>query len=142
MLLDRHHGLLALMPAAVLAGAALAIGNGLVDLERDAATGRQGIAVTLGRRAGWVTNAILFATVSAMAVLFAPAPTPTEPGDALATVRLVGLPVGVVAIALGALALFAQSPRLRERGWELEAVGVAVAGIAWLAGTAAVGSPG
>ena len=29
----------------------------------------------------------------------------------------------------------ARSPRLRERGWELEAVGVAAVGIAWLAGT-------
>jgi 4-hydroxybenzoate polyprenyltransferase len=134
-------GLLSLVPAAVLAGAALAIANGLVDLERDAVTGRRGIVVALGPRPGWLANAGLFIAVIAMAAVFAPTPpSPFRSGDVLITLRFVGLPVGVVAIVLGALTLLAPSSRLRERGWELEAVGVAAAGIAWLAGTAAVGT--
>jgi len=35
------------------------------------------------------------------------------------------------------MALLASAPGIRERGWELEAIGVALAGIAWLAGVAA-----
>jgi 4-hydroxybenzoate polyprenyltransferase len=136
-------GLLALLPAAILAGAALAIGNGLVDVERDRVTHRRGIAVALGPRAGWLANAGLFAVVIVLAALLAPAPSPSAAGgrDVLAAFRSVGLPVGVVAIGLGVVTLLARSARLRERGWELEAIGVAVAGIAWLAGTAAAARP-
>lgn len=137
-------GLVTLVPAAVLAGTALAIANGLVDVERDAAAGRRGIVVAIGPRAGWLVHAGLLAIVIALAALLAPA-TPVLPGgssDVLGTLRRVGLPVGIVAIALGAIALLARSSGLRERGWELEALGVAAAGVAWLAGTAAASRPG
>ena len=43
-------GLLTLVPTAILAGAALAIANGLVDIERDGRVGRTTIAVRLGLR--------------------------------------------------------------------------------------------
>jgi 4-hydroxybenzoate polyprenyltransferase len=132
-------GLVALVPAAVLAGTALAIGNGLVDVERDAATGRRGIVVAIGSRAGWLVHAGLLAVVIALAVALAPAapPMPVGSSEVLGTFRRVGLPVGIVAIVLGGITLLARSPALRERGWELEAIGVATAGVAWLAGTAA-----
>ncbi len=137
-------GLVTLVPAAVLAGTALALANGLVDVERDRASGRRGIVVALGSRAGWLVHAGLFAIVIALAVTLAPAPAVPTGGstDALGTLRLAGLPLGLVAIALGAAALLARSPAVRERGWELEALGVAVAGVAWLAGTAAASRPG
>ena len=137
-------GLLTLVPAAVLAGTALAIGNGLVDVERDASTGRRGIAVAIGPTAAWLVNVGLFAAVIALAVTLAPvAPAlPGGSGEALGSLRRIGLPVGIVAIALGGIALLARSPRLRERGWELEAIGVAAAGVAWLAGTAAASTQG
>lgn len=133
-------GLVPLVPVAMLAGAALALGNGLVDAERDAATGRRGSVVALGPRVAWLLHAALLAVVVVAAFLLAP-----EGGlgsDVLGALRSVGLPLGTAAILVGAAALLAPSTRLRERGWELEAVGVFAAGIAWLAGTAAVaGSP-
>jgi hypothetical protein len=36
----------------------------------------------------------------------------------------------------------ARRPGLRERGWELEAIGTAIIGLGWLAGTALVESGG
>ena len=128
-------GLLTLLPAALLAGFGLALGNGLVDVERDAASGRQGIVVMVGARMAWVVQCGALGLVVVLAALLAPAaPNATA---VLGTLRSAGVPLGAIAIALGATALRARSAGIRERGWELEAVGVAVAGIAWLAGTAA-----
>ena len=127
-------GLVPLMPAAVLAGFGLALGNGLVDVERDAATGRRGIVVSVGARMAWLLQTGALGLVVLLAALLAPqAPSSVE---VLGTLRSAGVPLGGAAIALGAAALLAPSTDLRERGWELEAVGVAAAGIAWLAGTA------
>jgi len=47
----------------------------------------------------------------------------------------------LAALVVGAAALLLPSATLRERGWELEALGVATAGIAWLAGTATMVTP-
>ena len=146
-------GLITLVPAAVLAGAALAIANGLVDVERDLAGGRRGIVVALGPGPSWLVHAAMLAIVVVLALALAPSPpamsglmssaaSPLRGVDLLATLRFVGLPVGIAAIGLGAVLLRAGSARLRERGWELEALGVAAAGVAWLAGTAAAASQG
>ena len=138
---------LALLPAAFLAGAALMTANGLVDIERDAAGSKRTVAVRLGREAAWGLNASAFAAAVTLALVLAPAPggpSGTATGDAgglataLGLVRLVGLPLGAVLIAAGAILLRATSPAIRERGWELEAAGTAVLGMAWLAGTAAL----
>lgn len=128
-------GLITLVPAAVLAGFGLSLGNGLVDVERDAATGRRGIVVMLGARPAWLVQSASLGLVVLLAGLLAPHATSST--DVLGVVRSAGLPLGGAAIALGGAGLLARSPRLRERGWELEAVGVAAAGVAWLAGTAA-----
>ena len=55
----------------------------------------------------------------------------------LRTLRFGGVLVGLGALILGALALADNRAGIRERGWELQAVGVAGVGIGWLAGTAA-----
>jgi 4-hydroxybenzoate polyprenyltransferase len=128
-------GLVTLVPAAVLAGFGLALGNGLVDVERDAASGRQGIVVSVGPRTAWLVQTAGLGLVVLLAVLLAP--VAAGPLGVLGILRFAGVPLGGLAIALGAAALRARSAGLRERGWELEAVGVAAAGIAWLAGTAA-----
>jgi UbiA prenyltransferase family len=155
-------GLLSLVPAAVLAGGALALANGLVDVERDAGSGRHGIVVRLGFRRAWALQTGLFALVAAMALLIAPgvsalpaggplqepAGGPGSPGsallglEALRLVRLAGIGIGLVLVATGSVALRARGPALRERGWELEAIGVAGVGIGWLAGVAAGGVEG
>lgn len=128
-------GLGSLLPAAVLAGFGLALGNGLVDLERDAATGRRGIVVSVGPRMAWLVQSGALGLVVLLAALLAPSAGSTT--GMLGTLRSAGIPLGAIAIALGASALRARSTGIRERGWELEAVGVAAAGVAWLAGTAA-----
>jgi 4-hydroxybenzoate polyprenyltransferase len=147
-------GMTLLYPAAVGAGAALALANGLVDLERDARSDRPTIAVTLGASRAWLGNVLLLTVVGAMAVVLAPAvsggaagppvgfPTGSALGDAAALrilggLRTWGVALGLAALAVGAVTLRARQPALRERGWELQAVGVGAVGIGWLAGIAA-----
>ena len=141
-------GLLALVPAGLGAGAALALANGLVDLERDARTDRRGAVVALGPKRAWLAHAGLLAAVAGFAVLVAPAvpaggeasagsPSPI-PLEVLQGLRTWAVVAGVAALGLGAVALRAARPGIRERGWELEAVGVAGIGLGWLAGTAAM----
>lgn len=132
-------GLVTLVPAAVLAGFGLALGNGLVDIERDAATGRRGIVVVVGPSLAWLVHAAALGLVVVLAVLLAPLAAGST--GALGTLRSAGVPLGGAVIAIGAVASRARSPRVRERGWELEAVGVGAVGIAWLAGTAASAAP-
>jgi 4-hydroxybenzoate polyprenyltransferase len=147
-------GLLSLIPAAVLAGAGLALANGLVDLDRDTRVGRLAVAVRLGPIRTWSIHAALLAIAAGMAVFVAPAAAP--PGAAggppaagvalslevLRTVRLLGVWVGIALVALGAGALATRRAGVRERGWELEAIGVASIGLGWLAGTAAAAGGG
>jgi 4-hydroxybenzoate polyprenyltransferase len=133
-------GMLALYPLAVLAGAMLALANGLVDLERDARSDRPTAAVLLGWGRAWATHAGLAMVVAVMAVAFAPGEPAIGSGplsaDQLGTVRRWGIWAGVAALGVGALALSARDTGLRERAWELEAAGVAAVGIGWLAGLA------
>ena len=146
-------GMAVLYPAAVGAGAALALANGLVDLERDARSSRPTVVVALGRMRAWLVNVGILAVVAVLAVLVAPAvepgsatgPTPAGPGQGagalfgagLGVLRSWGVGLGIVALAAGAIVLRASSPAIRERGWELQAVGVGAVGIGWLAGIAA-----
>lgn len=133
-------GLIALVPVGVVAGGGLAFANGLVDVERDARSGRGTVTVALGRDRTWLVQTLAIGLAALFAVFLAPtAPAIAAGGslDTLRTLRVAGLALGVPLIAAGAGCLRASRPTLRERGWELEAVGVASLGIGWLAGTAA-----
>jgi len=134
-------GLVTLVPIAVLAGAALLIGNGLVDVERDAIAGKPTTAVRMGRGAAWFAHAGAFGTAVLLAFAFAPGVPASLAGGAasrpeLRWVWVAGIPLGVVLIVAGSALLAAARPRVRERGWELEAIGTAALGLGWLAGTA------
>ena len=59
------------------------------------------------------------------------------PLELLGALRTWAMTGGIIAAAVGSAALRARRPALRERGWELEAVGVAGIGLGWLAGIAA-----
>lgn len=116
-----------LLPAAVLAGAALAIANARADLDRDAAAGVVSVATTLGPDRAWTIGAILFGLVGGVAI-----------GSLVAT-RTTGLPfvgaiVGIVVISAGTWFGRGDDARRRERAWEAQAVGVAILAAAWLAG--------
>jgi 4-hydroxybenzoate polyprenyltransferase len=133
-------GLVALVPVGVLAGAGLALANGLADVERDERAERGTIAVRLGARRAWSVQTLALATAAALAVLVAPSVPSGVAGDALGLLRVLrsgGIVLGIVALGLGAAALASPRANVRERGWELEAFGVAGLGIGWLAGTAA-----
>jgi 4-hydroxybenzoate polyprenyltransferase len=138
--------LFALVPAAVLAGAALILGNGLVDLERDGLAGKGTLPVRLGRNGAWATHGALFGAAVAVAYLSAPGPAaldvPGGPLGILGEMRALGLPLGAVLVAAGAVLLAAARPGIRERGWELEGVGTLVLGFGWLAGVAVVSGGG
>lgn len=138
-------GLLTLAPAAVLGGAGLALANGLVDLERDASAGRGAAAVVIGQRWAWALQTLALAMAAALAVAIAPAVPAGAAGADIAVLRLLrigGIVIGIAALAGGAMALRARRASVRERGWELEAVGVVCLGLGWLAGTAGAAAGG
>lgn len=123
--------LLALVPPAIAAGAALAIGNALVDVERDRAAGVRSVATTLGPTMAWAGQAILFGF--ALAALAA-----TVPGGGLVLAAtasgrggtfVAGL--GAVGVVLGLGVSHSPSPDRRERGWELQAIGTGLAAAGW-----------
>jgi 4-hydroxybenzoate polyprenyltransferase len=124
-----------LLPVAMVAGAALALGNAAVDVERDEATGVSSVATALGWRRAAVAALILTVCVAAVAaaslvVLGAPV--------ALLLAVVLG---GGVAVA-GTLAILDARPDRREVGWKVQAVGVALVGAGWLAAVAAAGLTG
>ncbi|MGH2476626.1 MAG: UbiA family prenyltransferase [Candidatus Limnocylindrales bacterium] len=117
---------LALVPMAVLAGAALAIANTRADLERDLAAGTESIAVRLGDERAWrvhVGSWLVVVVVGLAWLVGARAPLAASAAVALAC---------VVLLSVAALSRRASQGGL-ERAWEAEAVAVAVALAAWLA---------
>jgi 4-hydroxybenzoate polyprenyltransferase len=120
-----------LLPAGVAAGAALAIANALVDVERDRAAGLLSVARGLGEDRAWLVQAFLLAVVVAVALGSA-----WLDGTSLAFLALALVAGAVIVIGLAIGHGPGASPARRERAWEMEAVGVALLAAAWLAGIA------
>jgi 4-hydroxybenzoate polyprenyltransferase len=116
-----------LLPAGVAAGAALAIANARADTERDAVAGADSVALRLGPRPAWAVSSglLLVVVVVALATLAAA-------GAQVAVLAAAGV-AGLV-IAVGVIVGRDAGRSGRERAWELEAVGVGLLAIAWLAG--------
>jgi 4-hydroxybenzoate polyprenyltransferase len=115
-----------LVPAAVAAGAALAIANALVDVERDTAAATGSVAVALGPARAWLVHAGLLVVIGlAAGAAIAPLGGSVEGGVAV-------LAAAIIPIAAAVAGRRGPIDR-RERAWEIEAVGLAVLGIAWLA---------
>jgi 4-hydroxybenzoate polyprenyltransferase len=114
-----------LIPAAVAGGAALAISNSLVDVERDLAAGRSSVAADLGpiQAAGIATA--LVAGVGAAAVVTAW----LVGASALELVGLLGS--GAIALLSAAVAPGRPVPD-REWAWRLEAVALGGMAVLWL----------
>ena len=113
-----------LVPAAFAAGAALAIANALADLDRDLASGTGSIAVALGPDRAWALDALLVALICVAAV--ASVPALHGPSGEAPAVRI------AAAAPIAGVLLSRAGPAWRERGWEVQAVGLAVLAVAWL----------
>jgi len=121
---------LVLVPAAAAAGAALAIGNALVDVERDLAAGRTSVAARLGRRPAAATAAVLLAGVAVAAV--GSAALDGVSGSAVGLIAAAGLVPLVASLTAVPWTGGGRSPVVREWAWRVEAVGLAVLAGAWL----------
>jgi 4-hydroxybenzoate polyprenyltransferase len=123
-----------LVPTAVIAGAALAIGNALVDIERDRAAAVSSIALALGPRNAAGVSVALFGIVWSLAWSSA-----LRAGASWALIALIAI-VGMLPVVAAAWAGRAASAR-RERLWQVEAIGIALLAGLWLAVTLAPGRP-
>lgn len=114
-----------LVPMAVIAGAALAISNARVDVERDDAAGTTSIATRLGLERSWRVHAAMWVVVVGLALGWLI--QVGVPGERWVAVGAVagGLAVGVIAGRNG-------DATERERAWRIEAIGIALALVAWL----------
>ncbi len=118
-----------LVPLGIAAGAAAALLNGLVDIERDRAAGLTTAAVRLGPRRSRRVAAGLLAVVALGAV-----------GSLLAIGA--GAPAIVVAVlgaalaGVGVWAVGDPSSARRERGWEAGAIGIGLLAAGWAIGFA------
>jgi 4-hydroxybenzoate polyprenyltransferase len=118
-----------LVPVAALAGFALQLSNGLIDLETDSSGGLRTLAVALGRRRSLVAMAVALLVIHVLALV-------TLPTDAPIAVALLSGVSG--ALALGGVIASAQGERfLREVGWTAQTLSIAVLALSWLIAAAA-----
>ena len=125
---------LVLVPVAMVAGAALALGNAAVDVERDRTAGATSLAADLGLHRAMTVTAGLFAAVALAAVVSAVL------GQVPPLVVLAVALVGVVPV-IAALTARAASPAGRERAWQAEAIAAGLLAAIWLAGVAGAAGP-
>jgi 4-hydroxybenzoate polyprenyltransferase len=123
---------LALIPLAILAGAALALANELADDERDREAGVETSVGVLGQVRAWRLGALLQAIVALIA------------GGSLigagAPVVALGVADGSIALTMIGLVLGRSArPATRERGWEIQAIGLGGLALAWIGGLASRG---
>ena len=123
-----------LVPAAVVAGAALAIGNALVDVERDRAAGASSVAASLGLRNASGIAAALFAVVWSLAWSSA-----LRAGISWTLVGAIAI-LGLIPVVAAARAGIVPSAR-RERIWQVEALSLALLAGLWLAAILGPGRP-
>lgn len=116
-----------LLPLAALAGPALQLANGLVDLERDRLAGLATLPVRLGRRRSLLAMGVLLCVIHGLAWLTLVA----GQGGGLPSVLLVGTASLLAAVGLGLSSSL--SPPRRETGWQAQAVAVALLALGWLA---------
>ncbi|MFP5341843.1 MAG: UbiA family prenyltransferase [Candidatus Limnocylindria bacterium] len=114
----------ALLPAAALAGGAIAVANARADVEQDRVTGVTTVATSLGERATAVL-ALAWAGAAAVAVGGLVA-LGAEPGSLAPVLAAFG------AIAVGVAVGRSGGPERLEWAWRIQAVAAAVAAVAWL----------
>jgi 4-hydroxybenzoate polyprenyltransferase len=111
-----------LVPAAILAGAALAIANATVDTERDVAAGVTSLAVVLGP----VPASLIALALQVVVAIVALASGSTVGGSGTWVVVAVGVATVPVAGAILGVAVSRRGPSAREVAFEVQAVGLAL----------------
>jgi 4-hydroxybenzoate polyprenyltransferase len=117
-----------LVPCATLAGMGIAIANALADVERDRLVGADSIARSLGSKRAWRIHVGLLGAASAGAL--ASAVALRGAGERGADAGLLVALLGVALVAIGAW--LADRPASVDRGWEVEAVGLAALAVGWV----------
>ena len=121
-----------LVPMAMLAGAALAVANARADLDADGAAATASVATVLGPVRSWWLDAGLMAAATGAGVALV-----GRSSWGLATWILVV--AGTVLVTLGLALGRGSTTRARQRSWETQAVGAAVAATGWVAAMTRVG---
>jgi 4-hydroxybenzoate polyprenyltransferase len=122
-----------LVPAAIVAGAALALGNQLADLGADRQAGVDSTVRQIGRRGSLIAIASLHAIVGIAAVVSLTVLGGHGPGVAIAV-------LGIGITALGTAAGTGEWGVLTRRAWELQASGTALLAAGWIAALAETGA--
>jgi 4-hydroxybenzoate polyprenyltransferase len=123
---------LPVVPLSVAAGAAVALSNGLVDLDRDRAAGAETPAVRLGAGRALRLTAVLVVVVALWVTT-----TLTVIGAAPAAwLAALG---GTGSIAVGLVLLGSPTAERRELGWEACAIGIGLLATGWALGLAGRG---
>ena len=117
-------GIALIVPIAMVAGAGLAIGNGLVDLDLDGRRGRRTTAVVLGRAGAWAVHAAALVAATAGALKIVPSDRGAN-GPGLLT-------VGAAAVLVGMVGLATRTRAGLRLAWAIEAIGIAFIGLAWV----------
>jgi 4-hydroxybenzoate polyprenyltransferase len=126
-----------LVPVGIAAGAALAIANAVADADRDRQAGVSSVAIALGRGAAWLLHAWLHLAVFAVALSSLVLGGGRGPVDFRLGFLAIG--AGGCLVVLGAWLTRSRMADRRERGWELEAIGIGLAAIGWI-GSVGTGS--
>ena len=116
----------------VAAGAVLALANAYADIEEDRRSGIRSVAVVLGGRRTLVADAVLLGTVEVVAVATIVGTAGLAPLAATATL---GCALSWFGLGLAAV----RTNRGRHLVWEVQAVGLAILGVSWLAVLNSVG---
>jgi 4-hydroxybenzoate polyprenyltransferase len=121
-----------LIPMAVLAGAALAVANARADLDADRAAATASVATVLGPVRSWWLDTGLMAAATGVGVALV-----GRASWGLATWILVV--AGTALVTLGLALGRGSTTRARQRSWETQAFGAAVAATGWVAAMTQVG---
>ncbi len=121
-----------IVPMALLAGAILATTNALADLESDRAADTASVATKLGRRRTLALNGLLLIALQVIAGVTSVA---AKTSFAWLLAELAGAALG----GLGFWLARSRDEHTARLAWEIQALGILVTGVGWLAGLASVG---
>ncbi|HZW01289.1 MAG TPA: UbiA family prenyltransferase, partial [Candidatus Deferrimicrobium sp.] len=116
-----------LLPLAALAGPTIHLANSLVDLDADERTGLTSLATSLGEDRAPLVLTILTASIYVLAwvILLWTTDPPTA--------ALLAASAGTLCAGLGVGLSWRSGSRAREQGWLLQATGLALLAVAWVA---------